>query len=871
MFASLLVLKRWHWVAKDRKMRRQANMIFYFLLLALILGSLTDVILSSRLITPLPQMAPVFIVIPIFAIYFFLQDNKIVKEQEENKYELILSHESQTKFYYYLATIFFSGAILVSLIWFLPQMTNTPANIKSSLFAAGLFFSLGIVIILSQYIKSNRVKNTLLLLVILASIPFITLSFLHYAGITAWVIPLVLMTASLIFNNKIPLYSTAAVGIITQIILWLYSPRTPILFDDFDYLLRIGIIIIMLWIGTIVNNIYRKRLQENFYQIEFQKLISEISSEFVSVDKKSIDKKIEHMLERTGSFFSADRTYVFLLNWQMDTISKIYDWYLPGLGSKTKSTGVKDIPLERLSWLLDKLRAEKLVSIEDTREISDELTLIKNLTIEQNIKSLVLIPIEVDNKLIGFIGLDSVLYYRKWSGYHIELLKILANLLADALLTIKSEEEIEQMAYFDYLTGAPNRILFTDRLKQAIHLAERNASLVAVVFIDIDSFKTINDTIGHSGGDAIIKVVAECLQQNIRKSDTLARYGGDEFLIMINNIKHSTDIPKIVENIMQIFAKPFILNEQEYYLTCSAGIAVYPYDGEDSGALIKNADIAMYSAKLEGKNRYLFCTEGMKEEVQRDMILSNHLYRALDNNELVLHYQPQVSLETGRITGLEALLRWQHPELGLLPPNLFIPIAEKNGLINEIGHWVIKTAAQQNKKWQDRGYPPLRMAVNLSTVQFSNPNIADNISTILLETGLDPKYLELELTESITIKQTADIVRSLGKLKNLGLTISIDDFGTEYSSLGRLKDLPVDRIKIDMRFIQAIERSEKDRAITGVIIKLARSLELKVLAEGVETKEQLEYLRESMCDDVQGFYFYRPIPPEEVEKVFSSH
>ncbi len=265
------------------------------------------------------------------------------------------------------------------------------------------------------------------------------------------------------------------------------------------------------------------------------------------------------------------------------------------------------------------------------------------------------------------------------------------------------------------------------------------------------------------------------------------------------------------------------------------------------------------------------CTEDMKNEVKRNITISNHLYRALERDELMLHYQPQIRLHTNKIIGLEALLRWNHPEMGMIPPNVFIPLAEKNGLINSIGEWVLKSACKQNKKWQDMGLPKLRMAVNLSIIQFNNPHMVSSIDRILKETGLSPEYLELEITESIAIKETTDTVSILNNLKELGVTISIDDFGTEYSSLNRLKMLPIDRIKIDMQFVQGIESSEKDQAITKIIINLAKSLGLEVLAEGVETKPQLEFLNQKMCDDVQGYYFYKPMPSENIADLLKNN
>ena len=340
-------------------------------------------------------------------------------------------------------------------------------------------------------------------------------------------------------------------------------------------------------------------------------------------------------------------------------------------------------------------------------------------------------------------------------------------------------------------------------------------------------------------------------------------------MILLNNIKDSNEVKRIAEKVMEIFIEPFIINNQEFIVTGSAGVSIYPVDGEEADELIKNADTAMYQAKFKGKNQYALCTNHMKEKVQNDVALSNDLHKALDNNELLVYYQPQIDLSTGAISGVEALLRWVHPSRGMIPPGIFIPLAEKSNLINGIGEWVLKEAIAQTKRWQDMGLGHIPVAVNLSGMQFINPNLAEKVGLILKQTGLDPKYLELEITEGIAIKEENNALETLNKLKAIGITIAIDDFGTEYSSLNRLKMLPIDRIKIDMQFIQGIEKNKKDQAITMVIINLAKSLGLNVLAEGVETVPQLEFLTQKMCDYVQGYYYYKPMPAQELEKILA--
>ena len=432
---------------------------------------------------------------------------------------------------------------------------------------------------------------------------------------------------------------------------------------------------------------------------------------------------------------------------------------------------------------------------------------------------------------------------------------------------IAMEEKIKYLAYFDHLTGLPNRRLFNDRLNQRIINRDRQEKAIGVLFLDLDSFKRINDTMGHAKGDELLKLVASRLKNALREGDTVCRVGGDEFLILIEYIENKADIGMVAEKILEIFQKPFNIDNHDLYITTSIGGAIYPIDGKDVETLIKNADIAMYRAKEKGNNRFELCTPLIKNSVVEEMKLTNSLYRALERNELELYYQPQVNIKSGEIIGLEALIRWHHRKFGIINPLDFIHIAEKTGLILPIGEWVIRSACRQNKAWQAAGIVNVPIAVNLSVNQFQNTRIVEDIGKILRESELDPRDLELEITENIIMKETDYIVDSLKQLKQLGVKIAIDDFGTEYSSLNYIKQLPVDKIKIAMSFIRGINLNEKDEAIINVIIVLAKNLGLKVIAEGVETKEQLDFLRKQLCDEVQGFYYYKPMTAPQIEKL----
>lgn len=431
----------------------------------------------------------------------------------------------------------------------------------------------------------------------------------------------------------------------------------------------------------------------------------------------------------------------------------------------------------------------------------------------------------------------------------------------------EAEKRIIYMAHYDTLTNLPNRILFTDRLRQEMIHANRNKRLTSVIFLDLDRFKTINDTLGHTFGDLLLKAIADRLKHCIREGDTVSRLGGDEFIFLISDITHPQDAAFIAQKILKVLSAAFHLEGHEVHVTASIGIAVYPFDANDMDNLIKNADIAMYHAKEQGGSTFKFYMEDMNIHNLERLMLENDLRKALTKGELVVHYQPMVDQNTGQIISMEALVRWQHPHRGMLYPAKFIPLAEETGLIVPIGEWVLTTACAQAKAWHDAGFPTLRITVNLSVRQFKQQNLVNMITRVLQETGLDPNYLELELTEGIVMQNDMAILAALRELKSAGVLFSIDDFGTEYSSLSYLKRFPVDTIKIDRSFVQDITTNPDDAAIVTAIIAVAESLKLKIVAEGVENKEQADFLRKLHCNNIQGYLYSQPLSSADIDRL----
>ena len=433
-----------------------------------------------------------------------------------------------------------------------------------------------------------------------------------------------------------------------------------------------------------------------------------------------------------------------------------------------------------------------------------------------------------------------------------------------------AEERLNYLANYDQITDLPTRLLYTDRLKQATIDAANHGKIVAVMLLDLDRFKNINDTLGRDAGDLLLRQVAQRLATTVHAGDSVGRTAGDEFTIILRDLENVQQAADMAQKILTVFEKPFRLEHQNFYVGASIGITLYPLDDQNIDSLFKNAETAMYKAKQEGRNNYQFYTAEMQITLLKQLSLEHNLRHALERNEFEIDYQPKVNLQSGSIVGAEALVKWNHPQLGLVSPSQFIPLAEETGSIMSLGEWVLWNACRQCKTWQHANYPPLRVAVNLSAHQFKQQKLAEKIASILEDTMLSPHLLEIEITETVLMQSTPENMRRLADLKTLGVHISIDDFGIGFSSLSYLKQLPIDSLKIDKSFVRDIPTDANDAAITRAIIGLAHTLQLNVIAEGVETAEQLQFLLSENCDEMQGYYFSHPLPPDKFAELLRS-
>ncbi|WP_066384704.1 MULTISPECIES: EAL domain-containing protein [unclassified Anabaena] len=494
----------------------------------------------------------------------------------------------------------------------------------------------------------------------------------------------------------------------------------------------------------------------------------------------------------------------------------------------------------------------------------------REILMRKGIKSLLLVPLRLEEQFWGCLALADCHQERVWSSHEESILLTMAASISGAWQRQQVEAKIRYQALHDWLTGLPNRLLFDQILAKTLANAVRSHESLAVIFLDLDRFKIINDTLGHTLGDRLLRSVAERLQASLRAGDTVARWGGDEFIILLPRINYLEEVTQVAARILKAFENVFFLEGHELYVSASLGIALLDEHSPDAESLIKHADTALYHAKDEGRNKYQYYTTSLSAKTPDILKLEKNLRYALEKQEFTVYYQPQVNLHTGEITGMEALLRWEHPEMGIVAPNVFIPLAEESGLIIPIGEWVLRTACEQNRAWQKAGLPPVKIAVNLSPKQFCQPDLVETVAQILAETGLAPPLLELEITETTAIENIEYTKKVLHDLAAMGVHLSIDDFGIGHSSLSRLQMLPLHKLKIDRSFIDQLTTDVKVRHIVKAIANLGRSLGLTITAEGVENQEQLDFLKSIHCENVQGFLFHKALSAEKATEILQA-
>lgn len=865
MLIGLTSAYLWRKKNNNSTQRKQANLILLSYLITFFISIAAELVekFPFNISSYLHEIAPFIVVIPILNVFYLVRRQDFMKKNTDDEV-MIFIHQFRTKITHYLSRAFFIGALLNIAAHYLQ---NQKSGMKRVVFFSCILIFFGLSIQIIQRIPIKKIYRQIAVSTLLTiTIPVVILHFIGTVSITIWAYPFILIIATLLFHDTAVITMLSASTLITLAFVWIKVPHQLVNINTTDYTVRMGLMVIAIYLVYYINSVYQFRLRQLSDKISSQELVAKISSIIINMDYNESDKQMNEVLRTLCKYLNADRAHIcnFAIADILDTST--YYYY------QSEPSSIPGIPLNSLEiinceWWKKQVQEKGTIQIPCVQKLPKDATAEKQFLEKQLVKSILAVPLISHEKKIGFLRIDWVTSQKNWDEELVKVVKIIGNIIGEANIKVHTQSRIHQMAYYDQLTKIPNRQLFGERITQEINVARQNSRSLCIVFLDLDSFKTVNDTIGHDYGDKLLILVAEKLKSCLRKTDVVSRFGGDEFLIMLNNVTEKSDIEVIIAKIMKQFDEPVYIDGQEFYITASAGISVFPADGTDKETLIKNADIAMYRAKSNGKNQYVFCSVEMKEELQETMRLTNHLYHALAKQEIKIAYQPQIDLASGQMIAVEALARWVHPEFGFVSPAVFIPIAEHTGLINDIGEWILRETCKQVKLWQQQGLPAIRVAVNVSVNQLLKPNFIQQVLSILHETELDSQYLELEITENIAMQESDFFIGVLSELKSIGVTLAIDDFGIEYSSLNRIKMLPVDRIKIDMHFIQGILISDKDKVIVDVIIKLAKDLNLKVIAEGVEQEEQLNYLKEKHCDEAQGYYFYKPLSREDMENL----
>lgn len=864
MLIGLCMVYRWKRNRKGKHKQKQANHILISYFIAFMVAIIAEIADKCNINSYIHEVIPLILIIPMFTVCYEMKRHDFMKADIMNE-DTAFMERFRTNITKYLEVAFYLGGI----IYFVSQyMHDRNAEFNKVILFSLLLCFFGLVIhVIQKYIADKELEIILYSLLLSVCIPVITLRFIEYAAVTVWAFPFLIIIAALLFNNATVLVMISTSMILTQLYMWIKDSNCVVMVDASDFFTRVGLMGMAIGLIYYINKIYLFRLRQLSDRIKVQDFLFQISSRMINVSSNNIEEKMDEILHLLCENINADRAHIYYQNDQVgiDDLGTYYCWC--NEQSRLDDEVLQDRSISEYTWWKHQIKDAEVVQIFDVSQMNQDAQEIKETLMKQKVQSMLVVPLITDKQKIGFLRIDFVQNPKEWDDEFVKMMVTVGNILGEANIKVSSEKQVEYMAYYDQLTNIPNRQLFGIHINQAIQRAGKTGNLIGILFLNLDSFKIVNDTMGHDYGDKILITIADRLTKCLRKTDTVSRFCGDEFLIMLNSITAKKDIETVVNKIVGQFEKPIMIDNEEFNITVSIGVSAYPTDGIDKDTLIKNADIAMDQAKSNGKNQYKFCSQEMKDRMQQTMILTNYLYHAQDRDEIRIVFQPQVSLESGKVVAMEALARWNHAELGLVSPAMFIPIAERTGLINSIGEWILREACIQNKSWQEMGLPPVRLAVNVSVIQLLDPDFVSKVKAVLEETGLESCYLELEVTENIAIQESEFIIHVLTELKALGVSLAIDDFGIEYSSLSRIKMLPIDRLKIDMHFIKGIQNSEKDKVIVDVIIKLAKDLGLKVIAEGVEQEEQLHFLELKECDEIQGFYFYKPLSKEDMQEV----
>ena len=865
--AFILLFRWWKKIEPHTPLKRSVTHFLISIIGPFLAGSVTDAFSDVLGLNQIPRLAIVFLIFPTIFMFITLRKFGLILERRKARFipndaENIL--ENRLRLFQTAAAMFTIGAAGS----FFVEYYIGGKNFSDEFLLAVVVWILGVFLLIIPYVvKKQTTQNNLFLITSILGMTFFLVQEMDIGATTVWAVYIVFLLFSIVLDSRVHTLIFLVYVLITQVVLWIFFPEVSVIIDIVQYLKRIFIIALTYYAVKYLTDEYASKLIGYQRFSKKQEMLEKISTSFVSVNNDNLKEKVDEMLKMSAEILNFDSAYLFEFDadyknatinnmYVKDNDSKLTKFY-PGMKFKTADFPEIQPLIARNSPLLS----------EDVTSISvDEAGYQRNFFLSRGIKSFFAFPIIVDNNTDGFFVIEyENLIDKRFTESRLNYMQIITNILGDTKKKGIYEERLYNFAYFDESTKLANRNMLKKALAELIYNRKESEKLV-IFNAEIDNLRMINDTFGHNVGEQIVIESASMLKKLMKDGCDLSRVGKGKFIIVMPFAETSEQIEECANKIVDAFSNPILPKGEieALFVNVNVGVAVYPDDGRDADTLLKNADLAGYEAK-SSNNKIVFYSEQLKSRAEENASLTNRLFHALQNKEFFLEFQPQISCYTGKTSGIEALLRWT-VDGRRIPPDRFIPILEQTGLIYDVGLWVLENALQEHIRLIERGFQPLRVSVNLSVVQFQGESFIDDVRKIIEESEVDPKYIELEITESLFSKDPKDVLKKLYELKELGVRIAIDDFGKGYSSLNRLKLVPFDRIKIDKEIIDYINLDEKKAPITQISILLARTFKANVTAEGVETKDQADFLISIDCDEIQGYYYSRPLSVEALEE-----
>lgn len=872
---SVMLLLRWLFKTKDKGQKHQALSITYSFLAAGVLGAITDLLRLTHSDVMLPQLGILLVLIPTVNFFHLIRQHAFIESVQIVKSEgigQILNDNAREKLYGRIGHIVYAMSFVnfANYAFVLRDYSPVGLLLKGLLYSLMLLLSGEMIINARRFRQSVKMQEWMLSITVSVMLLAGIAAYADRGAITIWTLVFPMIVVSVMLSNPRVMGLLVLTQVAAQLVLYLVFGFRQVLVQPIDYLVRTLSIVFSMFLAYYVNRVYLARLRDNEDAIRFQTALVDMSWSLRSFSLMTIDEAMQDAVNDIARYLPARRVIQMMV--QEGSVWHARLSQLPGGGQPEKAdhaaiTAVYQAYFDENDFSEQGERYQVY-----RRDLPADSQLYRYLS-DQDISMIVFTPFMLRKKTADWLILEFTSDEDCCHPRFNEYLRIVTQYLSNYMLRTVAEYDLRYLAYHDQLTGLHNRTHFLEEAD--VRLRERQDSPHALIFVDVDAFKDINDTAGHDTGNRVISAVAQRLQSVTQQQDLLARFGGDEFILMAD-LSGRQGAAQVAEDLLTALRDPVRVDAWEFNVTASMGIALYPDDGHSAKELLNNADFAMYEAKNSGKNRYCFYVPDHKSKAHTNYVLRNSLGRAIDQGELDVFYQPQVSLTDERIVGVEALVRWQHPSLGRIPPAAFIPIAEETGQIICIGYYVLDEACKRVAALNQGLETPLRLGLNFSYQQLMAPDLPDRLARALENSGLAPSCLEIEITESTTGKYGDELAQVIQLLRQMGLSLAIGDYGADYSGLGRLSHFAIDRIKIDKSLIDRIDikgdadtSQGRNRVIIENIITLARELGASVIAEGVETAQQVAYLKNLHCDEVQGYHYHRPMPAAELERLMA--